>query len=126
MGRFNKEEDASLAARSLAGSFDRVFSLLADAGRVPSPLTRAYGVSYTIHTSSASPYSYDCEVRLTRLTVRRPESDHGDLGTTVKAEAGVDDPEAAVGILIHLSHFVEPAWVLVYKRRYEREPQARE
>ena len=54
------------------------------------------------------------------------EGDDGDLRTTVKAEAAIDDTEATVGVLVHPSHLVESARVLVYERRYKREPKARE
>src|SRR5215207_7251800 len=46
-----------------------------------------------------------------RLTSGRPEGEDGDLRPAEEAEAQVDEPETAVGVLDHAAHLVEPARV---------------
>src|ERR687898_2879824 len=72
--------------------------------------------------------------RLPPLDLRLICTEEGDYANPIEPSAqgggkiarAIEDTEAPVGVLVHPSHLVESARVLVYKRRYKREPKARE
>ena len=54
------------------------------------------------------------------------EGESGDLRPAQEAEAGVDEPDAAVGVLDHAPHVIKPPGISLREGRQDQTPQERD